>query len=264
MEFFPLGLRPGLSGVVVHEAGYLERNADWNFPNMFSPYWRLIYDWRPGHRLAFPAREVSLGPERLVLLPDHMRSDFRGDAPVPTSWIHFTHERRPATARPAPMLLSPSIVERGLLKELAGVLGAAPETNRARVFGLSLALLQVVLSRPELHWLEEAPEGLNRVAQHIQEHFAEPLYNPMLARKAGLSVRSLARLFRRHRGVSPARFIAQVRVREVAHLLATTSLGLEEIAGRTGFPNAAYLSRVFKHLTGEAPAAFRRMHWRQS
>ena len=26
------------------------------------------------------------------------------------------------------------------------------------------------------------------------------------------------------------------------------------------FPNAAYLSRAFKHLTGETPAGFRQVH----
>jgi AraC-like DNA-binding protein len=249
-----------LSGVVIHETGHLARNPDWNFPSMFSPYWRLIYDWRAGHKLVLPDREIMLGPERLVLNPDHFRCDFRGAAPVPTSWIHFTHDRRPTHAQEVPIVLTPTPVERGLLTELAGLFGAPAETGRRRIFSLSLALLQMVLSRPELHWLEERPEGLNRATQLIQAQFAEPLYNPALARKAGMSVRTFARLFRRHQGVSPARFIAQVRVRAAAHLLATTLLNMEEIAARAGFPNAAYLSRVFKQLTGETPQNFRQLH----
>jgi AraC family transcriptional regulator, arabinose operon regulatory protein len=257
MEFFPLGPAPGLSGVVIHEVGHLVRNTRWNFPSMFSPYWRLIYDWRPGHKLVFPNREVLLGPRRLLLNPDHVRCDFRGDPPVPTTWIHFTCERHAAREQTVPIVLAPTPVELALLGELAQLFRQGPERHRQRAFALSLALLQVVLTRSELHWLEEAPEGLRRAVRYVQEHFAEPLYNPVLARGAGLSVRTLGRLFTRFRGVSPARFIAQVRVREVAHLLDTTSLSLEEIAERTGLAGAPYLSRVFRRLTGTTASRFR-------
>lgn len=260
MEFFPLGLLPGPSGVVLHEVGYLADNQNWNFPGIFSPYWRLIYDWRPSHKLVFPGGEIPLGPEYLVLNPDHIRCDFRGDAPIPTSWFHFTHDRRPAHARSMPICLSPTPVERELLKTLTELLEPQQKEHRRRILNLGLALLQVVLSRPELRWLEEPPEGVSRVTQHIREHFAEPLYNPVLAQSFGMSVRSLARSFRNHHGVSPTRFIAQVRVREVANLLTASGCSLEEIAVSTGFPNAAYLSRIFKQLTGGSPSAFRRMH----
>lgn len=41
-EFLPLGVPPDYSGVVLHESGYQCRNGPWNFPNMFSKFWRLI------------------------------------------------------------------------------------------------------------------------------------------------------------------------------------------------------------------------------
>ena len=71
VEFFPLGVVPDYSGLVLHESGYLPHNENWNFPNIFSPFWRLIYDGGPGHTIVFPDREVPLGPDRIVILPDH-------------------------------------------------------------------------------------------------------------------------------------------------------------------------------------------------
>jgi transcriptional regulator GlxA family with amidase domain len=41
-------------------------------------------------------------------------------------------------------------------------------------------------------------------------------------------------------------------------LLTTTTQDMSDIAERTGFPNPAYLSRVFKTVTGRTPARFRR------
>ncbi|MCX6928473.1 MAG: hypothetical protein NT154_35485, partial [Verrucomicrobia bacterium] len=95
MEFYPLGLEPDMSGVVLHEAGHLLRNAHWTYLNVYNPYWRLIYDWRPGHKILLRDREISLGPDRLVLLPDHVHCDFRGELPVPTTWLHFSYKYRP-------------------------------------------------------------------------------------------------------------------------------------------------------------------------
>ena len=61
---------------------------------------------------------------------------------------------------------------------------------------------------------------------------------------------SLARSFKKHQGETIGRFVAKVRVREAAHLLTHTDARIEEIAERTGFPNRAYLSRVFRRVTG--------------
>lgn len=46
--------------------------------------------------------------------------------------------------------------------------------------------------------------------------------------------------------------------REAARLLTTTELDMDEVAAQTGFPNPAYLTRVFKRITRKTPARFRR------
>jgi transcriptional regulator GlxA family with amidase domain len=83
---------------------------------------------------------------------------------------------------------------------------------------------------------------------------------PRLARMANLCTEALARSFKKYQGDTIGRFIAKVRVREAAHLLTHTDATIDDIAERTGFPNRAYLSRVFKRTTGESPAQFRRRH----
>jgi AraC family transcriptional regulator, arabinose operon regulatory protein len=261
IEFFPPGVLPGHSGVVLHESGYLRHNRGWNFPNMFSPFWRLIYDFQRGHTIAFPGREVPLGPERIVLLPDHHRCDFCETRPAPTFWLHFSHPRRPVPRQPIPIELAPSRTEMDLIGDLRALFERRRGgENRERIFRLSIALLQVVLSRPEIRWLKEKPESLLQTVRFIEQHHAEPIYNPQLARLANMSTTGFVEEFRRCQGVTPARFIAQVRIRETCNLLSNTALSLDEIAEKTGFPNRAYLSRVFKRVTGESPAHFRRDH----
>ena len=166
VEFFPLGLAPDSSGVVLHEAGYLAQNSDWNFRSIFSPYWRLIYDWEAGHRIRYGGKTAVLGPDRLVLAPAHIHYDFEEIRPVPTFWLHFTCVRQLPAPQQLPLFLSPDAVELGLIHALADRINAHGEQpDRQRVFGLSSALLSVVLSRPELQGLEEAPAGIQRVVE---------------------------------------------------------------------------------------------------
>jgi len=105
-------------------------------------------------------------------------------------------------------------------------------------------------------------EGLyvHILSGQIEQHYREPLSNPVLARLVHVSERSLTRQFLRYQGVSPRHFLMQVRVRAAANLMLTTSASLPEIAEQTGFPNRTYLTRVFTHITGASPAQFRRTH----
>ena len=261
MEFFSLGTVPDHSGLVLHESGYIARNKNWNFPNMFSPFWRLIYDEARGHKIVFPDKEVALGPDKLVLLPNHHRCHFREGAPAPTFWLHFSHLRRPVLTQPIPIVLKPSSVELELIKGLIPQFKhRRNEETRERILRLSLALLQVVISRSEIRWTGEKPEPSLKVVHHIDSHFREPLYNSQLARMAGLCPTNFAEEFRCCLGVTPAQYIAQVRVREASLLLANSNLSVDQIADNTGFPNRSYFSRVFKRVTGEAPVTFRNNH----
>ena len=62
IEFDPLGVTPGRTGITLHESGFLPANDAWNFPAVFSPFWRLYYNARRGHSVLFGNRRVELTP----------------------------------------------------------------------------------------------------------------------------------------------------------------------------------------------------------
>jgi AraC-like DNA-binding protein len=261
MEFFPLGLLPDQSGVLLHEAGHLARNDWWNFPNTLSPFWRLYFNARPGHKVVFPEAEFPLEPGHIVLIPDHQLFHSVGIRPVPHTWMTFQVARRLAPRQPIPILLKPTATERQLLRELAGDIAGMGAGDRDRVLHVSLALLHLLISRREIQWQSRAPsEGLLRAIRHLEGQFTTPLKLPELARIAGLCTRGFAKAFKRHQGVTPGQYLTQIRVRQTAELLVRTGESLEIIAENTGFPNRYYLSRVFKRLTGDSPAHFRHKH----
>jgi transcriptional regulator GlxA family with amidase domain len=60
-------------------------------------------------------------------------------------------------------------------------------------------------------------------------------------------------------GLTPARFIAQVRISEVAKLLINSDLKLSAIADLTGFGNASSLCKVFHRHFLMTPDRYRKM-----
>ena len=261
IEFDPLGVKPGRTGITLHESGYLPANSNWNFPAVFSPFWRLYYNTQRGHCVLFGERMVELTPAHLMLIPPHCLFHCLGANPVPTFWLAFSFTRKPHPTMAVPVLLKPRDTELCLIRDLKQMI-SADETWEPTdaVCRNSLALLQVVLARPELRWQPPLPENLQRVRRHIEEHLGSVLANPQLARLAGLSEAGFNRSFKRHFGTTPAWYVIETRVREAARLLLQTDQTIDEVAEQTGFPNRAYFSRVFKQVTDEAPAGFRRKH----
>lgn len=84
-----------------------------------------------------------------------------------------------------------------------------------------------------------------------------PLPVSTIARRAGLSMRMMELLFRRHLGESPGRFFLQLRLQAARKLVLDTALPLQEIAIRTGFSSQSVFSRSFSARYGQSPRALR-------
>ena len=258
-EFFPLGVPPDHSGFTLHEAGYDPANEDWDFPSVLSPFWRLYYNARAGHRVLFGGRAIELTPDRLVLIPDHQLFHCQGRRPTPHAWLAFSVSRRPSPQQAMPIVLSPARTEIELLDDLSQLfLTDEQGSHRERVFHAGMAVLHIVLSRTEISWRQRAPASVLRTVDYIEQHYASPIYVPRLAEMVELCTEALARSFKRYQGETIGQFIVKVRVRRAADLLAPTDVTLDEAAEQPGFPNRYYLSRVFKRITGQSPAEFRR------
>lgn len=258
IEFYPLGSKPSDTELVLHEAGYDPKRPHWNYQRVYSPFWRLYYDLERGHSVVLDNREIILGPDRLVLIPDHQHFHTYGTAPKAKFWLAFSHFRRPVAGQALPIQLKPLKTEKDLIRELTKLLWPVrAKLDRPRIYHLSVALLHIVLSRSEISWQAETPEDLQRVVHYVEDRYQAPLYIADLARLAHMSETTFRKQFKAFRHVSPAEFINQVRVREAGHLLSTTTLDITDVAERTGFPNSAYFSRVFRRLTGRTPGRSR-------
>ncbi|MEO5892164.1 MAG: response regulator, partial [Ferruginibacter sp.] len=101
-------------------------------------------------------------------------------------------------------------------------------------------------------------EFLTRLVQVIDEHLNEPELSALFLEKTfSMSKMQLYRKLKTMTGMTPGEFIKNIRLKQAAQLLATTSLNVTEIFYRTGFNNQSYFFREFRKRYNCAPNEYR-------
>ncbi|MEF2966378.1 response regulator [Paenibacillus sp. M1] len=99
-----------------------------------------------------------------------------------------------------------------------------------------------------------------QIKQHIHEHYGDELTRNDLAEIFFLNPDYLARLFKRETGVSLGSYVIRVRISAAKQLLHTTNLSVFAIAGKVGYANYSYFSKLFKQEAGLSPMEYKKLH----
>ena len=83
-----------------------------------------------------------------------------------------------------------------------------------------------------------------------------------LATIVNLSPGRLAHLFKNEVGVSPQRYVNNVRLKKAKELLESGVLSVKQISAEIGFPNVSCFCRSFKARYGTTPKEYRKIHLR--
>ncbi|MGQ4402769.1 GlxA family transcriptional regulator [Streptomyces hayashii] len=100
--------------------------------------------------------------------------------------------------------------------------------------------------------------GTATARQWALENLHEPMTLADLAEHSHMSLRTFARRFTEEVGMSPGRWLIQQRVERARHLLETTDLPVDEVAGRVGFAGGTSLREHLHAAIGVSPIAYRR------
>ncbi|CAL9475650.1 GlxA family transcriptional regulator [Streptomyces pilosus] len=86
----------------------------------------------------------------------------------------------------------------------------------------------------------------------------EPIQLRDMAAREAMSVRTFTRRFREETGVSPGQWLTQQRVERARHLLESTDLSVDRVAGDAGFGTAQSMRQHLQAALGVTPTAYRR------
>ncbi|HUO94339.1 MAG TPA: DJ-1/PfpI family protein [Rhizomicrobium sp.] len=98
---------------------------------------------------------------------------------------------------------------------------------------------------------------LGKLLRWIPEHLSDELDCPALARRAHMSERNFARVFRAETGKTPAHFVECVRIDAARRWLTESDMPVERVAARAGFGSEERMRRAFQRHLKVSPAAFR-------
>jgi AraC family transcriptional regulator len=99
---------------------------------------------------------------------------------------------------------------------------------------------------------------MKRVQEYVGAHLEGCISLVHLAKVAGLSPMHFAAQFRAATGHRPHDYLLQQRIESAKDILSTKEMALAEVALAVGFHAQAHFSTVFKRLTGETPARWRK------
>ena len=212
-----------------------------------------------------PPQVVTPGTGFFAVIPSRHRYYLPQTSPGWSfAWIGIYHPyliRRIAKQVAATGPLVQASPNSALVKHLVRLVrGAFVKDFRDR-FEVEKALFEFTLAFEQLVQAAPSTVGEGLLEELRGRVLADPrseLGLELLASERGMTPTAFSHFFRAQTGLTPARFISEVRVQMAARLLMTTQLSLDRIASECGFANGNHFGKVFRRFRDQSPGTYRR------
>lgn len=186
---------------------------------------------------------------------------FSGGVPSRTCWVHFAGTAVPqilaslgigggfGSARSHELVLQ-------TFDRLIGIESPAPAGDAIRN-GTLLVLLGFLARRSDER-AAPAAEAVAPAVRLLRSEYARPVSAAECAALCCMSESRFQHVFRETVGVSPHRFLLNVRIDAAKELLAHTELRVSDAAALCGFDDPLYFSRIFRRECGVSPREWAR------
>lgn len=106
---------------------------------------------------------------------------------------------------------------------------------------------------------EQIAAAMHRAKVIMTEKFSQKIGPVDVAAAIGMGYSKFRRLFKEYTGYAPLQYLQELRLQRSKQLLASTDLGLKEIADLVGYDNADYFSTAFKKKNHISPTNYRKV-----
>jgi Response regulator containing CheY-like receiver domain and AraC-type DNA-binding domain len=101
-------------------------------------------------------------------------------------------------------------------------------------------------------------EIVESVQLFLQNNFARELNLEDISRQFNFNPSYLTKIFIKHAGEPPSKYLITLRIREAKRLLETEKdVSIKDVGELVGYPDPYYFSRLFKQVTGATPREYR-------
>jgi len=92
------------------------------------------------------------------------------------------------------------------------------------------------------------------VIDYVRQHIDQPISIDTMAEMAGYSRSHFTRSFEQSEGISPARFVLEMRLRAALTHLQAGEKSVKQVAYSCGFRDPSYFTKTFRRVYGVAPS----------
>lgn len=108
--------------------------------------------------------------------------------------------------------------------------------------------------------IQKVLDPIKDALRYIDENHAEKIYIQDIAQKLAISEDYFYKLFKRATGVTPARYIQQVRINHAKNALIHSTKSISDIGASVGFDSTSYFIKQFHQVTGTTPKQFQKLY----
>ena len=232
----------------------------WALRAAANAFWRLYWPVSRGGIVRFEDTSKPLDPGSLYLISPHTAFDSECTRPFSKWYLHFHAGGLPHACGPGIAKLTPTARMRGLLRVICPKQDPSHPVHDVGIHSLEVLELTLLTLEQGIPHFTVATQGDSRVREcihYVNTHLREKITLARLSRLAGVSPRSLARMFITELGFSPSQYVIELRLNRAMILLRHTTHSIDQIAEECGFPNRYYFTRVFSRYRRITPAVFR-------
>lgn len=178
-------------------------------------------------------------------------------------WIGFESVQMDAWVRDGFFSKTKPVWQTGLHSDIVELYEDAIKTASAQQAGFQQRLGGIVAHLLGLAWfygkntaLSEVADQMNRAKILIGENY-RTIGPEEVAHQLCMGYSNFRRIFKEYTGLSPAKYIQQVRMGKVKEALTNSNRSVKEIAFGMGYENEDYFFTAFRRLTGMTPQEYR-------
>lgn len=172
-------------------------------------------------------------------------------------WGHFTGTAADEIFSILDMkMITNAGIDRRLTDAFNGIISNF-ETDKDNLLSISYLMNFCAEARKIVNSNKKQDIRIEKVKDYINANYNQNHSLDFYAKMCNLSTDRFSHLFKKETGVSPHKYILEIRLRQVRYLLVYSNMNISEIAAATGFDDALYLSRIFKKYHGTAPKNYR-------
>ena len=143
-----------------------------------------------------------------------------------------------------------------LYKEAIDAAGAQQSGFQQRLSGIVAHLMGLAWFYRRNQAFSEVEDKMDRAKILISSQLPD-ITPEGLAESLCMGYSNFRRIFKEYTGLSPARYILQMRLNKIKEKLTNTSLPVKQIAAESGYANEDYFYTVFRRMTGMTPTEYR-------